>query len=157
MSRAAGRPLVIESYDGTAIPNEEDLPPSNSALVRERRHRRLEIARSTQVGPPTGRYNCHGLVFVARRGVVPPAGQDLDIGSLLRRDHFENVEDPKPGDIAAYVNDSGEIDHTGFVVSITEFGAVMVWSMWGALGEFVHQHVITPYQDCRIEYWRLVR
>jgi hypothetical protein len=65
--------------------------------------------------------------------------------------------EPQVGDVAAYRDFRGEVEHTGVVCSVERVGSqpiVRVWSMWGSLGEFVHRAEVSPYSR-RIEYWRL--
>jgi hypothetical protein len=68
-------------------------------------HVRFSVVAADRLQPPTGRYNCHGLVFAARRANIPAAGDDIDIAQLLRADDYERVVGaPRPGDVAAYVD-----------------------------------------------------
>jgi hypothetical protein len=118
------------------------------------------IAASTELGPPSGRYNCHGLVFGSRRVNIDSPTLPVDIDALLRRDGYVRVPSPSVGDVVAYRGASG-IEHTGVVSGVAPLGSggaqavIMVWSMWGGLGEFEHRETVMPYQDCAIEYWRL--
>ena len=123
-------------------------------------HVRLSVAAADRLQPPTGRYNCHGLVFAARRANIPAAGEDVDIAQLLRADGYERVIGlPRPGDVAAYVDPRGDIEHTGFVSAVDkQFESapiVHVWSAWGVLGELRHRVDQTPYSTS-VQYWRIV-
>lgn len=122
-------------------------------------HVRLSVAAADQLQPATGRYNCHGLVFASRRANIPAAGDDIDIVELLRADGYERVVGlPRPGDVAAYVDSRGDIEHTGFVSTVERLGStpvVHVWSAWGGLGEFRHRVEQTPYSK-NIRYYRVV-
>jgi hypothetical protein len=121
---------------------------------------RLPHGSFEKIGPPTGRFNCHGLVFGARRttinGVFP---QDVD--DLLRRDKFTQIDErsSQVGDVVVYRSMGGQIDHTGFVVQVDAVGRQpvhWVWSKWGSLGEYRHRVRNCPYaKDCMVEYWRL--
>ena len=123
----------------------------------------LILAGARPLGPPTGRYNCHGLVFASRRTNVPAAGvfDEGVIEALLTRDEYERIpSSPQVGDIIVYRSDSGEIEHTGFVNRTEDIGSVrkvFVWSKWGALEEYEHLEKICPYGNYTIEYWRLKR
>jgi hypothetical protein len=54
-------------------------------------HVRFSVLAADRLQPPTGHYNCHGLVFAARRANIPAAGDDIDIAQLLRADGYERV------------------------------------------------------------------
>lgn len=164
MNPDPGRSLLLQAYDGWDIPNSVDPDPAPDlvALARSGTQTRLLLAAVRALGPPTGRYNCHGLVLANRRTNIPPIAMPnaVDPGRLLQRDRFAPVlGTPQVGDVAVYRAPGGEIDHTGIVCRIERLGAaaatVFVWSMWGSLGEFEHQAVQSPYRDCAIEYWRL--
>lgn len=98
-------------------------------------------------------------MFASRRTNIPPIGEDIEIAQLLRDDGYERVIGlPQAGDIAAYVDQRGEIEHTGFVSAVEMIGAtpiIHVWSAWGGLGEFRHRVDQTPYSKS-IQYWRIV-
>jgi hypothetical protein len=121
-------------------------------------HVRLSVASADRLQPPTGRYNCHGLVFASRRTNIPAAGDDINIAHLLRADGYERVVGlPRPGDVAAYVDPRGDIEHTGFVSTVEHVGStpvIHVWSAWGVLGEFRHRVDQTPYSR-NVQYWRI--
>jgi len=160
MNHERNRSLLLQAYDGTDIPNSIDPDPSPK-YIDAAMPDRLLLASVQILQPPTGRYNCHGLVFASRRTNIPPAGlpDAVDIDSLLRSDGYEpTAPPPKIGDIVVYRGPAGEIEHTGFVVHIETIGRVskaFVWSKWGALMEVQHREDLSPYEDCKIEYWRL--
>ncbi len=120
---------------------------------------RLVAAAATELRPPTGRYNCHGLVFASRRAHIPPVGVDVDVSDLLHRDGYRPIGEsqlPQVGDVVAYRLDD-EIEHTGFVSRVENLAnvpVVFVWSAWGSLGEFEHRVHVSPYKGTP-EYWRL--
>jgi hypothetical protein len=135
-----------------------DPTPNSIALAREV-YRLVLAATTAELRPPTGRYNCHGLVFAARRAHIPPVDADVDIDDVLRRDGYVAVPkslSPQVGDVVAY-RFEGEIEHTGFVSRVEQVGGVpivFVWSAWGGLGEFEHRVQVSPYKGTP-EYWRL--
>ena len=118
------------------------------------------LAAVQEVGQPTGRYNCHGLVFGSRRTNIPEAGAASRglIEYLLSEDQYVQVPEAlaREGDLVVWRN-GADVDHTGFVSHVERhpFRTVFAYSMWGGLGEFVHRIPLTPYSDCTIEYWRL--
>lgn len=158
------RSLAVQAFDGWDIPNGIEPDPTAGSVQLARDALALHIAAAvTPCGAPTGRYNCHGLVFASRRTNVDGTELPVDIRSLLHRDGYRRIDGtPQPGDIAAYARRhhpgeaEGKIDHTGFVVYLDQFHAVFVRSMWGCIGEFVHNVNSSPYNDlCDVEYWRL--
>jgi hypothetical protein len=154
---------MLQAYDGTNIPNSIDPDPSPQLVEMARFSQRrggLILAGSSVLGPPTGRYNCHGLVFASRRTNVPPASllNAIAIDDLLAKDEYERVPAPQVGDIVIYRSDSHEVEHSGFVSRIETIGStskLFVCSKWGALEEYEHLEHGCPYSDCSIEYWRL--
>lgn len=157
MNPRPNRQLALEAYDGRPIPNSILVDPSEGAIKLAEMSYRMLLHNVTKLGPPTGRYNCHGLVFACRRTNVGVVGAEVSIDNLLRRDHYEQVSSPQVGDLIIYRhNDQRSIDHSGIVCRLEPLGnQVFVWSMWGGLGEFEHQAGLSPYQDCSMEYWRL--
>src|SRR5205085_9042205 len=114
MNSRPGRAIEIQTYEGTGIPNFIDPDPSPQFIALCRRSNgmtSLMRARVTILGPPTGRYNCHGLVFGCRRTNIPPGNQPdaVNVDDLLRRDEYNPVASPQVGDIIIYRSTSGEI------------------------------------------------
>jgi len=155
------RELFVQTYSGGSIPNHIDPDPSPSLVELARKGVSSLLQASVKnLGPPTGRYNCHGLVFASRRTNIPPVGMDdvLDIDNILGEDQYDPVSLSQVGDIVVYRRSTGEVDHTGFVSRVDSLGSqpiVWVWSMWGGLGEFEHRVEHSPYNDCTPEFWRL--
>jgi hypothetical protein len=154
-----GREILLVARDGWHIPNSIEADPSDRAVKSALFFGdRLLLSQVAQLMPPTGRYNCHGLVFASRRTNIPPVDKAVSIDELLHRDGYQRANGaPQVGDIAAYRDDRGEIEHTGFVCAVDRIGDQLVpfvWSMWGGLGEFRHRADLTPYSK-KIEYWRL--
>lgn len=156
------RSLHIEDYTGKPIENNIDADPSEEAIARSERsispNRFIE-----KLVPPTGRYNCHGLVFANRRTNLGGPNSPIDLDDLLQRDRYRRIDArfrPQLGDIVIYRHEStGGIEHSGIVSFIDKIGKeaiVRVWSKWGALGEYEHQVNSCIESDyCNIEYWRL--
>ncbi len=163
MNPSPGREILIQTYSGDdSIPNCIDPDPDPQLVEYNKREiKKKGIIGIKQLGPPTGRYNCHGLVFASRRTCIPPSHlpDSVNIDDLLREDLYERVNSqPQVGDVVVYRANS-EIDHTGYVACVEDLRGlttVWVWSKWGALEECVHPVNTSPYEDCTIEYWRLV-
>jgi hypothetical protein len=156
-----GRSLDLQAYDGWPVPNSIDADPSPGAVWLARRGMDAFYKPIAILGPPTGRYNCHGLVFASRRTNIPPAGlpNACPIIDLLLRDLYHRaVGAPQTGDIAVYRDDTGEIIHTGFIVRVESIGSQdmpIVLSKWGCLEECEHRLAAFPHGKCRNEFWRL--
>jgi hypothetical protein len=157
MLRRNAIPLVAR--DGSSIDNEIDPPPSpNLIALTLSKIDRVMLANTTELREASGVYNCHGLVFASRRTNVRGIDRDLDIDDLLTRDGYQRVAGPQVGNIIAYRDERGEIEHTGFVSAVDTIGmqpVTWVWSKWGALGERLHKAEHCLYSPKRIEYWRL--
>lgn len=156
-----GRSLAVEAFDGWSIPNATGSPPSAGLVRFAQEGAKAAIASANPLTAPTGRYNCHGLVFANRRTNVPAPGINVDIQRLADRDQLIQVDQPQVGDVVLYLGERGKVDHSGLVTCIKkgpdDRDVVFVWSMWGGLGEFEHRvNVIPPhYSDAEIQYRRI--
>ncbi len=151
----------VFARDGSPIPAGVDANPSpNAVSLAEQQVGSVLLAAVRRLQPPTGQYNCHGLVFASRRANIPPVGVDVDVDALLVKDGFVRLPNgpaPQVGDVVAYRTDKGEVEHTGFVSRVELLGntpVVWVWSAWGGLGEFEHKPRDCVYKGTP-EYWRL--
>jgi hypothetical protein len=159
MTNPPTQALPLSARNGKPISNSRVAPPSQQQLKLAEFSFRLIVAEATRLAPPSGLYNCHGLVFASRRANIPDIQDTLPIGDLLRWDGYLPIrEQPvQVGDIAAYLDETGDVEHTGIVCEIDSMGIVpviWVWSMWGGLGEFRHRATQSPYSQT-IQYWRL--
>jgi hypothetical protein len=157
--------LELETSRGNHINNAQDRSavPVGTIWALEKRFA-LEfpgIKRRTQT--PTGEYNCHGLVFAARRTAVWEPDQ---VKEILKDDGYQLIPDDEvlPGDIALYISAKGAIDHSAVVVELAGKDALFkihkVFSKWGPWVEVVHWANECPYArepDVIIRYYRLVR
>jgi hypothetical protein len=102
-------------------------------------------------------YNCHGLTFGSRRTAVK-ASNEL-INRILVEDGFEQVPQAKArqGDVVIYIDDEGEIQHSGIVVEVLQPGVTRVWSKWGRGLEAVHHFGTMPYDNVVTKYYRMCR
>lgn len=113
------------------------------------------------LGPASGRYNCHGLVFASRRTNIDSPDIPVDVQMLLRWDRYRPIDPPpQVGDVAVYAAGNGRVEHTGFVSSVyppsgSDKTRWKVWSKWGILPEYEHEEYATPYRDLSVSYWRL--
>ena len=149
----------VHARDGTLIAASIGGDPAPGSIALAREAHRFVVSAANQLSPPSGRYNCHGLVLASRRAHIPPVGVDLDLDDVLRRDGYRRLprhEAPQVGGVVAY-RANGEIEHTGYVSRIEPLGTapvVFVWSAWGSLGEFEHRVSSSPSRGDP-EYWRL--
>lgn len=162
MNPSPNRDIQVDTYQGERIPNWIDRDPSPSlvALMQRSPSYRLFLASTTRLGSPTGRYNCHGLVFGSRRTNIDSPNLPVDIDSILRSDQYRPVQPPPQiGDVVVYRDESRRIHHTGIVSCVDRIGTqlvVWVWSMWGSIGEFLHRETSLPFDyELKREYWRL--
>lgn len=166
MNSSPNRSLLLQSYDGQDIPNAIAVDPSPRMIALNiSAIDRMVLATATQLTRPTGRYNCHGLVFGARRTGIgfTDIDEQIDIKELLVRDRYVKIQPPyKVGDVVIYIDPkTSTVEHSGIVCRIDKvaYGIELpyIWSKWGILGEYMHPCRPAPYpfQDCIDEYWRL--
>ena len=98
------------------------------------------------------------MTFAARRTQI---WSSEEIGFLLKEDGYEEVsqEDAVPGDIVVYYSTvTGEIEHSGMVVSAAKQGDLrgpLIVSKWGSCQEFIHFFTDCPYLPATIKFYRL--
>lgn len=161
VNSSPNRSIAVETYLGNALPNRIDVDPAPNIVALARTGLAGLLATVRQVAGPSGRYNCHGLVFASRRtNIAIELGSAGEVDKILRDDQFTHVagDDAREGDVVVW-RSASDIQHTGFVCRVDDRPprTVFVWSMWGTLGEFVHPIHAVPgwYGDCRVEFWRL--
>lgn len=100
-------------------------------------------------------YNCHGLTFAARRTGIH---EGAELRRILNDDGYARVADMAVlgGDVVLYVDDDGDIEHSGIVV---ERGTSplfhKVCSKWGKGPEVVHTVAGSPYTTKHLEFHRV--
>jgi hypothetical protein len=108
---------------------------------------------------PNPIYNCHGFTFASSRTTI---GTD-SISMILEDDGYAEISDINtvlPGDIVIYYKDTGEITHSGIVVSKPSDDPIKIpWvvSKWGKHGEVLHRAYDCPYNRNYMKYWRIVK
>jgi hypothetical protein len=154
-----GRAISLATYLGTNIPNWIDVDSTDGAIRLATWKLRNKIqAAIAQTGPPTGRYNCHGLTFASRRTNIPHPGMD-DAGlvaQILQEDQCVQIAeiDAREGDVVLW-RLGALVPHTGIVAHVQRepFRAILAVSKWGALGEYIHHPLNSPFDGCAVEYW----
>ena len=101
-------------------------------------------------------YNCHGLTFAGRRTRVAPGSE---VRKILIEDGYQKIEyaELSSGDVVIYVSkETGDIEHSGFVIKKDAFGP-WVLSKWGSAHEVVHRLGDSEYDPDNAEFYRIVR
>ncbi len=109
--------------------------------------------------PVCATYNCHGLTFASRRTqILDPA----EVRRILVEDGYQRIGDVRavlPGDVAIYVSQDGDIEHSGVVVALEPGMLVatpVIVSKWGAAHEVIHRFNYSPYSSSLVQYFRVV-
>jgi hypothetical protein len=102
----------------------------------------------------SGIYNCHGMTFASRR-----TGINIIHWNILKEDNYIIIKDSPilPGDIVLYISESGEIEHSGMVLSVNDnkqLSSIFVLSKWGDGSEVIHGLYICPYELSNIQFLR---
>ena len=83
---------------------------------------------------PSPIYNCHGLAFASRRTTI---WNIQEVWKIVKEDNYIEIKDIKdvlPGDLILYIDDDGDIEHSGIVVE-TPAGGHLYSPMVYANGE----------------------
>lgn len=102
-------------------------------------------------------FNCHGMVFAARRTNIDDSNE---VRKILDEDDYEEVslKDVLPGDIVAYIALNGNIDHSAIVIELPSEETVnmpLVVSKWGRFREAIHVLHQCPYPVPEHKYFRI--
>jgi hypothetical protein len=97
--------------------------------------------------------NCHGWVFTGGRYWIA-GGQ---VAGILEDNGYEEVMEPRPGDLVVYRDDKGDITHTGLVRCAGGDGPLLIESKWGGLGRFLHPPEVHCYAPDEPRYYRSPR
>jgi len=107
-------------------------------------------------------YNCHGLTFGSRRTSIEASNRMINL--ILDDDGFDEIQprDVQEGDVVVYIDEDGEIQHSGIVVAMTQadilgLSVPKVWSKWGHAQEAVHHFQTSPYENVTAKYYRMRR
>lgn len=132
--------------------------PSNGereqAEAWKRRHDRA-VHRPT---PVCYTYNCHGLTFAARRTEIWSSSQVRKILSEDDYDMIGCINEVLPGDIVIYIDEHGDICHSGIVIENAADLLVRnpkILSKWGCAHEVIHFVKDCPYNQSNVEYYRV--
>ena len=149
LDRPNERILELETAQGRKISNAQNLIAMESKQVFDCREsfKKKYPSMIERTSSPTGMYNCHGMVFAARRTQIIDAQTIRDI---LADDGYKKIPSNSvlPGDIVLYLSPDGDIEHSGIVVAKPEaslVGQPMVISKWGPFTEVLHPAYQSPY------------
>ncbi|MBV6493793.1 MAG: hypothetical protein LDLANPLL_01816 [Turneriella sp.] len=115
-----------------------------------------EFPRAVLRTEPTEVYNCHGMVFAARRTKII---ENADVQTILNEDSYHEIPfmEVLEGDIIVYFAGDGDAEHSGVICRIQDLQGVrmiFVVSKWGALGEYIHKHNECPYVTQNMKFFR---
>jgi hypothetical protein len=106
-------------------------------------------------GAASSSYNCHGLTFGSRRtGIDDPAA----VREILQHDDYVKIDrkDLLPGDTVIYIDNEGDITHSGIVIEVPPLGAKIL-SKWGECQEVIHLIGDCPYPETTKEFYRVCK
>ncbi len=148
--------IALQTRKGNDIINSQlfEISPAEMAIMKGTERFRPFVTFRTFPDPI---YNCHGLTFASRR-------TGIDNSKIIRRiigeDEYtliSNIDYVLPGDIVIYVDEVGDIEHSGIVIS-KPFGiAKQPWvvSKWGSYKEAIHLLDDCPYEYRSVEFYRI--
>ena len=157
MIAACGGAMILQTSKGHDIPNHEVTEITQFEAFQQASLQ----ARYGLVRARTGliaRYNCHGLVFAARRAWISDSSA---IHRILTDDGYSSVPECEvlPGDIILYTDpDTNDIEHSGIVVAEPTgetLNVPLVCSKWGKGWEVVHRANQCPYNFGSARYIRI--
>lgn len=107
----------------------------------------------------TSVYNCHGMVFAARRTGID---RNDAVQRILTDDRYVEVlrEDVLPGDVVLFISEQGDMEHSAIVIEPPEPDTALmpkVVSKWGEFIEYVHYANHCPYDCSNLRYFRVER
>lgn len=155
-----GRSIELQTAERRDVPNYQ---ASGLSYHEQQQHTRLDGrygGRVRERAPSTAVYNCHGLVFAARRTAVHEAAA---IYNILADDRYAVIQPPDvlAGDLMLYFSpDTGDIEHSAVVIvppSDAPLGIPRVLSKWGRYKELLHWANDCPYDFSQGKYYRVVR
>ncbi|MCI0641110.1 MAG: hypothetical protein L0Y72_10530 [Gemmataceae bacterium] len=144
-----GRPIAVMVRKNPAHPkvNPEQLRSQANLL-----HSLKLTGAVIQISQGWQHCNCHGWTFSGGQFWIQPR----DVPIILEDNGYEEVEAPRPNDVAVYRDAGGAISHTG-IVRFVGGGLILVESKWGRIGRFLHPHDVHCYGADRCAFFRSER
>jgi hypothetical protein len=159
LDQAHINPIAVETRAGTLIKVSQTPKPEPCFILGDLSAHALFPMAEPRTEKISGFYNCHGLVFAARRAAIDETKQ---IPWILKEDGYEVVtlDELQPGDIAVYYDErSNEATHSAMVIETPKMNLMRVTrvvSKWGNGREYVHRiNECTYAANARIEYRRI--
>ncbi len=149
--------IHFETRKGTSISNTQSL---NISMFTRSQFPNIErkYPKAQPRSEPSGYFNCHGLVFAARRAEIINASE---VQKILKEDEYIEIKsrDVMPGDVILYHTSDGDIEHSGIVVTSPEppLFVPLVISKWGAWREVMHYANDCAYDFSATKYYRIVK
>jgi hypothetical protein len=128
-----GRQLPLIAYDDSA----QVLREKERAVLGSEQfaHQIIRLAE------PNAGCNCHGWIYTGGRSAI----QSRFVPDLLKDNGYQDVSDPRAGDLVIYRHEGSAVEHTGLVRMVDATGLVLVESKWGPLGVYLHPVDAQPY------------
>jgi hypothetical protein len=142
----SGRPVPLFTCRSAPLDAEPDFER------RYLRDSRLDM-KLIQLSPGDPGYNCHGWVFAGGRYWLRGAFVD----HILSDNGYRTTPRARPGDVAVFRNDRGEVTHSALVRSASGDGLVLVESKFGRLGRYIHTVDEHLYRGQAVTYYRTDR
>ena len=149
--------IKLETRKGTSILNSQSHQFSRFELAQQENldnEWRGVLFRT----PPNPIYNCHGLTFASKRTSIH---ETASLRTILNDDGYTEIQRDNilPGDIALYLTDTGDIEHSGIVITEPDqqFGVPKVVSKWGRYKEAIHWIHACPYESSNVKYYRVTK
>jgi hypothetical protein len=153
--------IVLQTREKQTIVNRQVKYLELTALYSEQ----LQRLRETHFGiierpnTITDIYNCHGLTFASKRTGIDLNGELLKI---LKDDNYILIDYwlALCGDVILYIDEKGDISHSGIVVSVPKditnntLNQIQVLSKWGSTFEAVHPIYNCPYFLNIVKFYR---
>ena len=154
---AGGRSIALQTAECTDIPNYQI---GEVTLHDTYQHAQLDAQYGAGAEERCGAstiYNCHGLAFASRRTAVH---ESWAIYRILQDDKYQEVTalEALPGDLILYFAESGDIEHSGVLVTAprdSPLGIPLVCSKWGKYKELLHKASDCPYDSMYTKFYRV--
>lgn len=156
-SGSSARSLALATTQGSAIENFQSQEVSQFERSQFAGLDRQYTAHTERRSEPSAVYNCHGLSFASRRtGIFDSSA----LYTILEEDRYVVIprERVLPGDLILYFDDTGDIEHSGIVITTPTaepLGIPRVMSKWGKYCELIHWGNNCPYNFAYAKYYRI--
>lgn len=149
--------IALETQEGNPITNDQSREIWNRDEKEFERYEDKYGDVTIKRTEPDAGYNCHGLTFGSRRTWIYDSD---DLQMIISDDCYHEVDDSEvlPGDILLYIDESGDIEHSGIVAKLPSPDDVLsiptIFRKWGKYAEILHKANQCPYNYGRHQYYR---